>query len=244
LTALKRAMHLAKLHPDDIKMLDEPAARSGWFDRSQIEQLASELPEYFKNVLRFAYITGWRAREILSRKWHDVDFDKGIVRIDVGTTKNDDGREFPITAELRAVLDAQAARCDAIAAKSGVPVEYVFTYDNGSSIGKYSDDGRYISGGQYDNMWRAACKRANLKGKLLHDCRRSAVRNLERAGVSRSAAMKMTGHKTEEIYTRYAIVDAGSMWDAATKLAAFHATEKTAFPMTTGAIDRLAKSAL
>ena len=45
-----------------------------------------------------------------------------------------------------------------------------------------------------------------------------AVRNLERAGVPRSSAMAMVGHKTEAIYRRYAIVDAGALRDAATKI--------------------------
>ena len=54
--------------------------------------------------------------------------------------------------------------------------------------------------------WRTACKNAGLPGRLLHEFRRTAVRNLERAGVSRSVAMKMTGHKTVAVYRRYAIV--------------------------------------
>ena len=53
----------------------------------------------------------------------------------------------------------------------------------------------------------------------LHDFRRTAVRKLERDGVSRSAAMAMVGHKTEAIYRRYAIVDAGALRDAAAKAA-------------------------
>lgn len=232
LTALKRAMHLARLHPD-ITMLKEANGRTGFFERSEIEQLASELPEYFKNVLRFAYLTGWRAREITSRKWEHVDFNGGWVRLDGAETKNDEGREFPITPELRLVLEAQAARCDAIAARAGVPVEYVFTYDDGRG-----------PIGQYDSIWRRACRNARLEGKLLHDCRRSAVRNLERAGVPRSTAMKITGHRTQSVYERYAIVDASSMRDAALKLSAFHAEERLTFPMTPGEVDRLAKKAL
>jgi len=53
------------------------------------------------------------------------------------------------------------------------------------------------------------CRDAGVPGRILHDFRRTAVRNLERPGVSRSAAMKLTGHKTESVYRRYAIV-AGS----------------------------------
>jgi integrase len=54
--------------------------------------------------------------------------------------------------------------------------------------------------------WMTACKKAGLRGLLPQDLRRSAVRNLERSGVSRSVAMKLTGHKTEAVYRRYAIV--------------------------------------
>ena len=51
------------------------------------------------------------------------------------------------------------------------------------------------------------------------------MRNLERAGVSRSAAMKMVGHKTESIYRRYSIVDAKVLEEAAVKLAVLQASE-------------------
>ena len=68
--------------------------------------------------------------------------------------------------------------------------------------------------------WTTACKNAGVPGRLLHDLRRSAVRNLERAGLSRSVAMKMTGHKTESVYRRYAIVSESDLREAAAKLAA------------------------
>ena len=55
-------------------------------------------------------------------------------------------------------------------------------------------------------------------GRLVHDFRRTAVRNLERAGVPRSSAMAMVGHKTESIYRRYAIVDAGALREAAARI--------------------------
>jgi hypothetical protein len=64
-----------------------------------------------------------------------------------------------------------------------------------------------------------------VPGRLVHDLRRTAVRNLERAGVSRSAAMKLTGHKTEAVYRRYAITDAAMLQEAASKLGAFLASE-------------------
>ncbi|OLD38017.1 MAG: hypothetical protein AUI57_08610 [Candidatus Rokubacteria bacterium 13_1_40CM_2_68_8] len=68
--------------------------------------------------------------------------------------------------------------------------------------------------------WRAACRKAGAPGRLLHDQRRAAVRNLERAGVPRAVAMKMTGHKTELVYRRYAIVVEADLREAGAKLAA------------------------
>ena len=64
-----------------------------------------------------------------------------------------------------------------------------------------------------------ACKKVGRPGLLPHDLRRSAVRNLERAGISRSVAMKLTGHKTEAVYRRYAIVAENDLREAGAKLA-------------------------
>ena len=62
--------------------------------------------------------------------------------------------------------------------------------------------------------------------RIPHDFRRTAVRNLERAGVPRSAAMKMVGHKTQAIYSRYAIADEGMLKDAAIKLEQLHVSSE------------------
>ena len=56
----------------------------------------------------------------------------------------------------------------------------------------------------------------------MHDLRRTAVRRLERCGVSRSVAMQLTGHKTESVYRRYAIVAEQDLREGVAKLAALH----------------------
>ena len=67
--------------------------------------------------------------------------------------------------------------------------------------------------------WQTACDEAGVPGRIAHDFRRTAVRNLERAGVSRSTAMKLTGHKTEAVYRRYAIVSEADLTEGIAKLA-------------------------
>ena len=65
-----------------------------------------------------------------------------------------------------------------------------------------------------------------MADRIPHDFRRTAVRNLERACVARSAAMKMVGHKTESIYRRYAIADESMLQEAGEKLARLHSADE------------------
>ena len=74
--------------------------------------------------------------------------------------------------------------------------------------------------------WHRACKAASVPGRLLHDFRRTAVRNLDRAAVPRSVAMRITGHKTESVYQRYSIVAEADLRDGLGKLAAAVGTKK------------------
>jgi len=73
----------------------------------------------------------------------------------------------------------------------------------------------------FDTAWKIACEKAGCPGRIFHDLRRTAVRNLERAGVPRSIAMKITGHRTEAIYRRYAIVNEADMAEGLGKLAGY-----------------------
>ncbi len=74
----------------------------------------------------------------------------------------------------------------------------------------------------FKTAWKNATQAANLPGRIPHDFRRTAVRNLEKAGVSRSVAMKLTGHLTESVYGRYAIVSESDLIEGVEKLSALH----------------------
>ena len=87
------------------------------------------------------------------------------------------------------------------------------------TLGKKS--GARITASGFDKAWRLARVAAGCPGRIPHDFRRTAVRNLEQAGVPRSVAMKLTGHKTESVYRRYAIVSPGDLRSAARQLDAY-----------------------
>jgi Phage integrase family len=134
-----------------------------------------------------------------------VDFVHGWLRLDPNETKNDEGRMYPLTRSC-AVLEAQRARTKALERASGRIIPWVFHRD-GVPIRSFT------------KSWHTAARRAGQPGRIPHDFRRTAVRNLERAGVPRSTAMKMAGHKTEAMYRRYAIVDEAMLKEGAEKIA-------------------------
>jgi integrase len=191
------------------RMLQTNNARRGFFKHSEFLDVRAALPTWLQGVVTFAYITGWRVQsEILPLTIDRVDMDRGIVRLDVGTTKNGEGRQFIMTEELRFALEAQLASIKNLRSV-GVFTHNVFHRPDGSAIKEFR------------TYWKRACEAAGVPGRLLHDFRRTAVRTMERAGVPRSVAMSMVGHKTEAIYRRYAIVDLQMQQEASLKMEAF-----------------------
>ena len=182
------------------------------FEREQFLSVLQRLPAAVRPAATFAYITGWRIdSEVLSLEWRQVDFGSGEVRLDPGKTKNSEGRTFPMTRELRDVLHQQRAITENLQRQLKVVCPSVF-----------HRSGRPIK--SFRSAFRTACAEAGCPGRILHDFRRTAVRNLVRAGIPERVAMQMAGHKTRSVFERYNIVSAGDLREAAKRLDAVTGT--------------------
>jgi integrase len=219
LTGLKRMFRLALRAKKVsgvpvIDMLAEATPRSGFFEPEVFNAVEANLPEDIKPVARTAYITGWRvASEILTRQWKHVDLKAGFLRLEPGETKNSEGRMFPFSPQLRSILERQRKRTSSLEQEQGRIIPWVF-HRRGEPIVSFL------------KAWKKACRAAGVPHLIPHDLRRTAVRNLERAGAPRGDAMKLVGHRTESIYRRYAISDEVSLKAAVEKLSRLHETQE------------------
>ena len=173
-------------------------ARKGFFEREEVERLLPELEPEIADLARFAYAVGWRKEEILGLLWADVDRAGGVITI--GDTKSGEGRVVPIFGPLVELIEKRW-RARAVGDRLS---EYVF-----------HRDGQRI--GSFNTAWDSACVRAGLPGKLFHDFRRTAVRDMVRAGVPESVAMTISGHKSRAVFHRYNITSVADMREALEK---------------------------
>ena len=116
-------------------------------------------------------------------------------------TKSGRARSFPF--RVFADLDALVARgcrtqTDAAQRTGERIIPHVFHDEGGHPL--FGADQKPKK--SFRRAWRRACLAAGLPGRIPHDFRRTAVRNLERAAVPRSVAMELIGHKTESVYQR------------------------------------------
>jgi integrase len=222
LAALRRMLRLAYRlrwigHVPAFQMLGENV-REGFVTEEGLARLLPELPQHVRPLVEALYVTGCRVSDMLSRTWSDVDFDAGWVRIEGNDTKEGKGRQFPLIPRLRAILEEQRARADAIEAKpTGRPVESLFFYLEGARGGQPIRDFR--------GAWASACERAKLPDLRVHDLRRSAIRSFVRAGMPENLAMRLSGHATPSVFRRYDIVSETDLRDGGEKLSAYFETK-------------------
>ena len=132
------------------------------------------------------------------------------LRLEPGTTKNNRGRLIPLVKEVTEALWQWKQRM-------------LLLYPSCPWVCHYRGN-RLLA--VPTKSWRKACERVGLKGKLFHDLRRTAIRNMVRAGVSERVAMELSGHQTRSVFDRYNIVHASDLVDAMEKLGRHRGQEK------------------
>jgi len=176
-------------------------ARAGFFEPGDVAALMAELPTpLHRHIVQFAYYTGWRREEILGLGWTQVAWESRVLRIDPPTdakrTKGEDARVIPF---------------------AGTPLETLLSerwqVRDGSFVFQHHGERLH----SFYKVWRAACKRAGLAGRHLHDFRRTAARELLNAGVPEKVVRQIVGWKSARMLDRYYIVNEGVVAQAVAK---------------------------
>jgi len=194
LALLRRMMNLAQQHGKIDRLLHFPMfseqgnEREGFVSQHQFEQIRERLPTHLHPLVTFLHDTGVRVGEARKIRWEQVDLKRGLIVLSGEQTKNKKPRIIPLSPEISAWL-REMPRQDPI-----------FDATN------------------LRKSWKRATKAVKLDGILLHDLRRSALRDLVRAGVNETVARKISGHRTRSVFDRYNITDVSDQLAAMQKL--------------------------
>ncbi len=190
--------------------LRENPPRQGFFEHPEYLAVRAHLPAPWQDILDLAYYSGWRKQEILGLTWEEIDMAGGVIRLSPARSKTLVGRILPISPPIAEALARRRARRDPTSPlvfhRDGIPVR------------------------RWRTAWRTACQAAGVPTRFLHDCRRTAARNLIRANVPERVAMLLTGHKSRAIFDRYNIIHEQELLDAGDQLVEYLAQQAQAVP--------------
>lgn len=187
-----------------VRHLEGDNVREGFLERHEFEAIVKHLPGDLQDFCRFAYLVGWRKKETRLLKWDDLDLTGGIIRLKRTTSKNGEPRRIALDGEILEIIERRLAMREIITATGVQIIPYVF-HRNGKQVNYFR------------KAWISACKKAGHVGKLFHDFRRTAVRNMVRAGVDEKIAMTISGHKTRSVFDRYNITSEDDLREAVQK---------------------------
>ena len=190
--------------------LRENPPRQGFFEHPEYLAVRAHLPAPWQDILDLAYYSGWRKQEILGLTWDEIDETGGVIRLSPARSKTLVGRMLPISQPIADALNRRRARRD--------PDSPLVFHRDGITIRRWR------------TAWRTACQAAGVPTRFLHDCRRTAARNLIRANVPERVAMLLTGHKSRAIFDRYNIIHEQELLDAGDQLVAYLAQQAQAVP--------------
>ena len=172
-----------------IKRLPELNVCNEIFTRDEVNALLPHLPDYLRDLVLFAFLTGWRKGEITGLRWANVSRSGGVIRLQQDQNKGREVRVLALQGEVAALIESRwrARRIGDVLA------EHVF-----HRAGLPQNDFR--------NAWHTACRRSGLGHRMFHSLRRSAARNMSLQGIPEKVIMSIMGHKTRVMFDRYNIV--------------------------------------
>ncbi|MBF0474534.1 MAG: site-specific integrase [Deltaproteobacteria bacterium] len=184
-----------------VAQLAEENKRDRILNPEEYSKLVSELPRHLVPILQVGYQTGMRLNEILGLTWDRVNMKDGYLDLEAENTKTREPRRIYFNETIKNVfIDAGKIR--------GIGLNQVF-------IRK----GRPIK--SVRKGLEGAMKRSGIEEFTFHDLRHTYVTNARKAGVSDSVIMKLTGHKTMAMFTRYNTIDQADAIEAAEKVQGF-----------------------
>lgn len=194
---LKQAFNLARRQERLSRMpytpmLREDNVRQGFFEADEFQAVIQNLPNHLADVAAFGYLVGWRKGEICGLTWEMVDRQAREIRLP--TSKNGRGRVLPLDGELWALVEKRFSARQVELPNGSTRLSRLVFHKGGNSVGDFR------------KAWATACKKAGVPGKLFHDLRRTAIRNMVRAGIPERVAMEISGHRTRAVFDRYNIV--------------------------------------
>jgi len=215
---------VARLLPR-VEHLPEHNVREGFLEWEQYVLLRDALPSYLKLLFVVGYHIGCRQGELLLVQRREIDWREKVIRFPRRNTKNLAGKVAPLYGDMVPWIEMALSEIE----QTWPACQRLF-----------HADGKPLTFRR--KAWASACVRAGVPGLLFHDLRRSAVRNMVRAGIPEKVAMAISGHKTRSMFDRYNIVSERDIRDAGAKLERYrdgldphNLPHSEAAPETTGA---------
>jgi len=211
LACLRRMLRIA--HEDGkiqsvpvIRLQKEPPARKGFLTPDKFEELSAVLPESLRPLVLFLYWCGVRLGEARAIEWPQVDLKARLIRLESDQTKNAQARIVPLPAILVDILSKVETKTGRVFDDSNLRLEWARAC-TAVGLGKMED-----RESEEGNAWK------QYSGLIVHDLRRSAIRNLVNAGIPERVAMGISGHKTRSVFDRYHIVSTEDVQAAMSRL--------------------------
>lgn len=212
LQCLRRMLNLAReqniiQNVPKVYLLKEPPARKGFLELASFEELLKLLPAHLRPLILFLYWCGVRKGEALQIEWSQVDLKSRLIRLEEDQTKNDEARVVPLPSVLVNLLSEVTPKVGKVFSAENLRTEWEKACAACGLGTRVLMEGTERARNDRKTPRTVRYSWYKYTGLIVHDLRRSAVRNLRKAGVPEGVIMKISGHKTREVFERYNITN-------------------------------------